>query len=143
MNKTVKGLNIEVKGMNKVKKAVKKEVEKMNKEVITTGIENGTVKRNAVIDQLAARVQGHKVVPQVFSGLAKEVIIESFKTQYLSGNLGVGVVSNANSTIISLMGHHAKAKKALIQALKIKEVGSKKYIGLKGLIAKKIVAIDV
>lgn len=138
MKNTVKGLNI--KGLDKVKKAVKevkKEVEKMNKkEVITTGIENGAVKRNAIVDQLAARVQGHKVVPQVFSGLAKEVIIESFKTQYLSGNLGVGVVSNANSTIISLMGHHAKAKKALIQALKIKEVGSKKYIGLKGLIAK-------
>lgn len=70
-------------------------------------------------------------------GLRKEIIMESFKTQFLTSNLSIGVISNGNSTIVSLFDHPEKAAKALKLALGLKTIGTKKYKGLQAIVAER------
>ena len=70
-------------------------------------------------------------------GLRKEIIMESFKTQFLTSNLSIGVISNGNSIIVSLFDHPEKAAKALKLALGLKTIGTKKYKGLQAIMAER------
>lgn len=70
-------------------------------------------------------------------GLRKEIIMESFKTQFLTSNLSIGVISNGNSIIVSLFDHPEKAAKALKLALGLNAIGTKKYKGLQAIMAER------